>query len=125
MAERAFQGNVAVGVGMPAETREVQSGEQERVQVDVLDGDLAAQVVGFAEAESGAAGYLSGGHRRAQVEVCGDAVRFQMAFETADYGFSDRPINHTEGSFTCGRHERAIGLHPETQLSADRQTGRL
>src|ERR1700746_2203346 len=123
MAKRAFQRNVAIGIGMAAETLEVQSREQERVQANVLDGDLAAEVVGFAQDQRGAAGYLSGGHSRAQVEVGRDAVRFQMPFKTADYRFSDRQINDTEGSFAPGRHERAIRLHPETQLSTDRQTG--
>ena len=73
-AKRAVQRDVAVGIGMAAEILQVQSGEQERIQVDVLDGNLSVQVVRLSQSERITAGYFSRGHGGGQLEMRGGAI---------------------------------------------------
>src|SRR5205807_251358 len=125
MEKRAVHRDVAVGVRMPVEVFQVKGREQKGVQVNIPDGDFPTQVVRLAERQSVTAGNFSRGHSGAQFEMCGRAIRLQVAFETADYRLPDAEIHDAESPFAGGRKQRAFRLHPESQLAAHRQTARL
>src|SRR5690242_9581292 len=73
-AKRAIDRDIAIGIGMASEILEVKSGEQEGIQINVLDGDLSVQIVRFSQGECIAAGDFSGGHGGRQFKMRGGAI---------------------------------------------------
>src|SRR5216684_7967762 len=110
---------------MAAEFFQVQSGEQERVQVNVLDRNLSVQQVGIGKSECATSGNLSCGHCGTQFEVGREAVRRQSAVETADNHLADSEVHDSKCSLAERCSHRAIGLQPEAHLPANRQSRRL
>ena len=74
MLQCAVHRNIAIGVRMAAEFLQMQSREQERIQVDILDGDFSVQIVRLSKRQSATARYFSAGHGRAQFEMRGGGI---------------------------------------------------
>src|SRR5882762_2890642 len=110
---------------MAAEFFQVQSGEQERVQVNVLDRNLPAQWVWIGKSEGAASSNLSRGHGRAQFEMCRAAIRRHFTVEAADNHLANAEVHDSKCPIAERCSHLAIGPQPEAHLSSHGQAGRL
>src|SRR5205823_7729694 len=110
---------------MAAEFFQVQSGEQERVQVNVFDRNLSTQWVGIGKSEGAAPSNLSRGHGGAQFEMCRAAIRSQFTVEAADNHLANSEVHNSKCPIAERCSHRAIGLQPEAHLPSHAQARRL
>src|SRR5437016_7760580 len=101
---------------MAAEFFQVQSGEQERVQVNVFDGHLSAQWVWIGKSEGTPSSNLSRGHGGAQFETCRAAIRRQFTVEAADNHLANSEVHDSKCPIAERCSRQAVSRQPETHL---------
>ena len=122
MLEVAFDRYVAVRGSVPRNVLHVKRGEQEGIESDILQTDLAAERIRISQAKRIAARQTAIGHRGVKFKFSDAAIGVQVAVEAADNFLSHAKIHDADAAVSCGRVVRSGGLDAECQLAKDRET---
>src|ERR1700686_2904675 len=92
--------------------------QQERVEIDILDGDFTFYRKWVREPQAVTARNLSGAHRRTEGQPCCFSVGDQIGVKTADHFLPHTQIRHAECAICSRRLDWPLSLQPKIHLTA-------